>query len=36
MIAEALARRYRDGDDYLVEVNHRDIEKTPGGLAASG
>jgi RNase adapter protein RapZ len=36
VIAEALARRYRDGDDYLVEVNHRDIETTPGGLAASG
>jgi RNase adapter protein RapZ len=36
VIAEALARRYRDGDAYLVEVNHRDIEKTPGGLAASG
>jgi RNase adapter protein RapZ len=35
VIAEALARRYGD-DDYLVEVNHRDIEKTPGGLAASG
>jgi RNase adapter protein RapZ len=36
VIAEALARRYRDGDAYLVEVKHRDIEKTPGGLAASG
>ena len=36
VIAEALARRYGDGDDYLVEVSHRDIEKAPGGLAASG
>jgi UPF0042 nucleotide-binding protein len=36
VIAEALARRYGDSDDYLVEVSHRDIEKTPGGLASSG
>jgi RNase adapter protein RapZ len=36
VIAEALARRYGDGDDYLVEVTHRDIEKAPGGLASSG
>jgi RNase adapter protein RapZ len=36
VIAEALARRYRDDEAYLVEVNHRDIAKTPGGLAASG
>src|SRR3954447_24443408 len=35
-ISEAPARRYGDGDDYLVEVSHRDIEKAPGGLAASG
>src|SRR3954454_25219794 len=36
VIAEALAQRYRDADGYLVEVSHRDIEKTPGGLASSG
>jgi UPF0042 nucleotide-binding protein len=36
VIAEALGRRYDDSDDYLVEVIHRDVEKTPGGLHASG
>src|SRR3954451_13677788 len=36
VVAEALARRYDDSDDYLVDVAHRDIEKAPGGLAAAG
>jgi len=36
VIAEALAQRYRDADGYLVEVAHRDIDKDPGRLPASG
>lgn len=28
-IAEQLARRYRDRDDLIVEVSHRDIDKRP-------
>jgi RNase adapter protein RapZ len=36
VIAETLARRYRDADGYLVEVAHRDIDRDPGRLPASG
>ena len=36
VIAEALARRYDESDEYLVDVAHRDIEKAPGGLAVAG
>jgi RNase adapter protein RapZ len=36
VIAEELGRRYRNGNDYLVEVAHRDVDKAPGGLSAAG
>jgi RNase adapter protein RapZ len=36
VIADTLGKRYDDEHDYLVDVAHRDIEKTPGGLAAAG
>jgi RNase adapter protein RapZ len=31
VIAEHLAARYREGDDYFVEVQHRDVERPPRG-----